>query len=103
MKTVFFGFLIFVQTFFVAQNLDSLLVACYPLNGNGAEPISGLTATLSDIVPAGNRFNVLNSAASFSCDSNSFIQLPNSSLLKPQQISFSAWINPTLGFTARAF
>lgn len=80
-------------------SLTSSLVACYALNGNAYEPITNLHGILSNVSPAPNRFNVSNSALYFKGLTSSYVELPNSTLLKPNAISFSAWIKPTQGFS----
>lgn len=80
----------------VAQvNLSNGLTACYALNGNATEPISGLTGTLSGPTPTVNRFNTPNSAMYFNGQTQ-FIELPDDPLLKPANaISFSCWLYGT--------
>ncbi len=79
--------------------LTSSLVACYALNGNAYEPITNLHGILSNVSPAPNRFNVSNSALYFKGLTTSYVELPNNALLKPNAVSFSAWIKPTTGFS----
>ncbi|MBL7901932.1 MAG: T9SS type A sorting domain-containing protein [Bacteroidia bacterium] len=73
-------------------NLNSSLTACYPLNGNAMENINSLNGTLSLVTSTIDRFGNSNSAYAFSGDSTSFIELPNSPLLKANAVSFSAWV-----------
>lgn len=73
-------------------NLNSSLTACYALNGNATETINGLNGTLSSVSTTSDRFGNLNSAYAFSGQPNSYIELPNSNLLKANEISFSAWV-----------
>jgi PKD repeat protein len=73
-------------------NINSSLTACYAMNGNGNEPISSLTATLSAVTATLDRLSNANSALSFSGGVGSFITLPNSALLKAQAVSVSAWV-----------
>ncbi len=77
----------------VAQvNLSSSLSACYALNGNANDPVSSLNGTLSSVTPTVDRFNNAGSAYAFSGSAASRIELPNSPLLKANQVSFSAWV-----------
>jgi hypothetical protein len=93
MKSFLTSCLLLAASFVFAQsNLSSSLTACYALNGNGTEPINNLTATLSAVTATVDRFNNPNSAYYFSGSSSSYIKLPNNSLIKPNTISFSAWI-----------
>lgn len=97
MKYCYFLFLLLLELNQVhAQvNLSSGLTACYALNGNAAEPISGLTGTMIGTTPTSDRFNNPNSAMYFS-GQGQFIELPDNPLLKPSEaISFSCWINGT--------
>lgn len=74
-------------------NLTQSLSACYALNGNATEPINSLTGTLSAAVTATvDRFSNANSALYFNGSSSSYVELPNSALLKPNSISFSGWV-----------
>lgn len=83
-----------------SQTLTTSLTACYALNSNANDPINSLNGTLSAVTTTVDRFNTPNSAFYFSGASNSFIELPNSPLLKPSNaISFSAWIKPNSPFT----
>jgi PKD repeat protein len=80
----------------VAQiNLTSSLVACYPLNGNATEMVNNLNGTLTGVSPTQDRLLVANSALSFSGSTTSFVQLPNSALLKPKAISIAGWFRAT--------
>jgi hypothetical protein len=74
------------------QNLGAGLTACYPLNGNGNDMINAQQGTLSAVTPTVDRFNNAASAMFFSGTTSSFLQLPNSPLLKPAgAISVSGW------------
>lgn len=100
--------LLFICSFSLSRvaaqvNLDSSLIACYALNGNAYDPINNLSGTNQNIGATANRFNVPNSASNFSCNAAALIALPNSSLLKPQNLSFSVWLRPTVGFYARSY
>lgn len=88
-----------LNTFFVAaQSLTTSLTACYSLDGNANDPINSLNGTLGSAVTLTvNRFNNPNSAYSFNGTSSSYIELPNTPLLKPADaISFSVWLKPNL-------
>lgn len=74
------------------NNLTTSLSACYALNGNANEPINNLTGTLSAVTPTVDRFNNPNSAYQFAGNGGSYIELPNSALLKSNSVSFSAWV-----------
>ncbi len=97
MKSVlFFATILLCFTSASAQvNLNNGLTACYALDGNAIEPISGLTGTLSGPTPTVNRFNAPNSALYFN-GINQFIELPDNPLLKPANaMSFSCWLYGT--------
>ncbi len=80
---------------YVVSNISNSLSACYALNGNGTEPISNLTATLSAVTSTVDRNNVTNAAIQLSGSSSSQLILPDNPLIKPANaISFSAWIKP---------
>jgi gliding motility-associated-like protein len=84
-----FGLII---SFFPAQNLTSSLVACYPMDGNGYDPINNLTGTLSVVSPTVDRFNGVARALHFTGGTSSYLLLPSSSILKPTNgITFGAW------------
>ncbi len=84
-------------------NLNSSLTACYALNGNAYEAINALHGTISNAIPAPNRFNSANSAYLFNGNASTFIELPSNSLIKPNALTFSAWIKPNLGFNAKSY
>ncbi len=93
MKYLLFSLLFLVSILSKAQvNLSSSLTACYALNGNANDPVSSLNGTLSSVTPTVDRFNNPVSAYAFAGNAASRIELPNNSLLKPNQISFSAWV-----------
>lgn len=73
-------------------NLSSGLTACYSLDGNASDPINSLNGTLGSVTSSINRFNVPNTAYYFAGNDSSFIELPNSPLLKSTEVSFSAWV-----------
>lgn len=78
-------------------NLSQSLTACYALNANGTEAINNLTATLSAITPALDRFNNPSSALAFNGTSSSFLELPDNPLLKPTNaFSFSCWLKTSI-------
>lgn len=88
--------ILFVFSMLVEQaqiNLGSSLTACYALNGNANDPISSLNGTISMVTATVDRFNNSNSAYAFSGTQNSYVELPNSPLLKANQVSFSAWVS----------
>lgn len=76
---------------FSQATLSTSLTACYTLDGNANDPINFLTGNLSAVTPTVNRFGALNSAMAFNGTTSSFIQLPNSPLLKANAVSFSCW------------
>ena len=80
-------------------NLDSSLTACYALNANSYEVINNLHGILNNVSSAQDRFSNANKAIEFAGISSSYIELPNSTLLKPNSLTFSAWIKPTPGFS----
>lgn len=94
---VFFAVMaLFLGQVFAQVNLTSSLTACYALDGNAVEPISGLTGTLAGCTPTVNRFNAANSALHFSGQVQ-FVELPDNPLLKPANaMSFSCWLRGTL-------
>ena len=77
-------------------NFASSLTACYAFNGNGTEPVNNLTATLSGVSATVDRGGNNYRALAFSGQANSFVKLPNSSLLKPADaITVSGWFRFT--------
>ncbi len=92
MKKIFLFLFSLATATFYSQSLSTSLTACYALNGNATEPINNLNGTLSAVTPTLDRFNNPNSAIAFNGTAASYIQLPNSSLLKPNLISFSGWV-----------
>ena len=92
MKKLFFLFFSLGTLFIRSQTLSTSLTACYALNGTGSEPINNLTGTLSAVTPTVDRFNNANSAMYFNGTTTSYIELPNSPLIKPNAISFSGWV-----------
>lgn len=94
LKQLIIVFLSLCTGFSRAQvNLTQSLSACYALNGNASEPVNSLTGTLSAAVTATvDRFSNANSALYFSGSSSSYVELPNSALLKPNSITFSGWV-----------
>ena len=78
---------------FGQTNLSAGLTACYSLDGNANDPINTLTGTLSAVTSTVGRNGNLNSAYYFSGSSSSYINLPNSPLLKADTVSFSCWVN----------
>jgi hypothetical protein len=85
-------FLLFTLSSAGQVNLSNSLTACYALNGNANDPVSSLNGSLSSVTPTVDRFNTANSAYAFSGSSSSYIQLPNSPLIKANSVSFSAWV-----------
>lgn len=86
-----------VLSFFVSGqvNLDSGLVACYPLNGHAVDMINGYDGTLSGwILNAPNKNMKANSALQFQATTTTYMELPGNSQLKPNAISFGAWVRP---------
>lgn len=78
-----------------AQNLQNGLQACYPLDCNAnnyATTGGGLDGTTSNVTCA-TGLGGANTAMEFSGATNSYIQLPNDSRIKPTNaISFSGWV-----------
>src|SRR5688572_22420249 len=91
--------LLAVLTFYVCQisaqtTLNTSLTACYSLNNNANDPISGLNGTVSAVTPTVNRFNSPSTAYYF--NGSSHIRLPDNPLLKPANaVSFALWVKPT--------
>jgi|GEM_PF-5416730 len=71
-------------------NLSSSLAACYSVDGNANDPVNGLNGLLSSSTPTVDRNNSANSAYRFLGNSSSYVELPNSLLLKANAVSFSA-------------
>ncbi len=93
MKVFLLFLLLCATSFFYSQTLNTSLTACYSFSGNANDPISGLNGTLSSVTPTLDRFNNANSAYQFNGATNSYIELPNSPLLKPSNaITISCWI-----------
>lgn len=102
MKKIYLLVLVFsLKLSFSQVNVASSLAACYSMDGNGNEPISGLTGNLSAITPTVDRNNNPNSALSFSGTSGSYVQLPNNNLLKANRVSFSGWISTNVTNTSQ--
>lgn len=83
---------------FAQVNLSNGLQACYPFTGNANDLKNNLYGTVMGTVAltSGHTGN-LNDAYQFFGANNSFIQLPDTNLLKPTNyLSFSAWIKPGL-------
>jgi hypothetical protein len=79
------------------------MVACYALNGNGFEVISGLNGILSNVNASPGKLNAPNTAIHFKGLSNSYIEIANAGLLKSNSISFSGWVKPVPGFSSKGF
>ena len=104
MKKIYLILLICVFEISSAQvNISSSLSACYALNGNGAEPINGLTATLSAITPTLDRLSNPNSAISFSGGIGSYVTLPNNPMIKANAVSFSGWVKTNVNNLTQIF
>lgn len=96
-------FKIIIALFFVvklnytqAQNLLVGLQACYPLDNsavNNASTGSSLDGTPFNVNGTIDRFGNANAAYAFSGSGSSYIKLPNDGRIKPNIISFSAWVN----------
>jgi Concanavalin A-like lectin/glucanases superfamily/Chaperone of endosialidase len=112
MKTkLIIGISILAFAFSNAQNLTTNLQGCYPLNCNAQNGVlannPSLNGTLHNITCIPDRNSNPLSACNFtnpinsnnpSAPGTSYIELPNSPLLKPQAISVSGWYksyNPT--------
>ncbi len=84
-----------------AQNL----IASYPLNGD-ANDVSGnaLNGVINGTVtPVADRYGNANSAMSFPGFTNSFIQIADNALLRPNNISISCWVKILGGTSLNAF
>ncbi len=81
---------------FSQASLSASLTACYSLDGNATDPISALNGTLGAVTPTVNRFSQANTAIGFSGINSSFIQLPNSPLIKSAAVSFAAWVKTNI-------
>lgn len=92
MNKIYLLFLFYKAFSFGQITLNTSLTACYALNGNVSDLVGSLNGTLSSVTPTVDRFNNINSAYAFSGSSSSYITLPNSPLLKANQVSFSAWV-----------
>jgi PKD repeat protein len=105
MKKIFILLFFLVYSLIKAQiNLDSNLVACYSLNGNGYDPIHGLHANfIGNVIACPDNYNNNFSAVSFSGLNGNMIEIPAHHLLKPNALSFSAWIKPLQGFTSTGY
>lgn len=97
MKRLYLHFFLLVTLQVFSQNsLTTSLTACYALNGNANEPINNLAGTLSAVTPTVDRFNNPNSACQFAGNAGSYIELPNNALIKPNAVSFSAWVKTNI-------
>lgn len=97
MKKIYSLILIFFASITWGQvNIASSLTACYSLNNNGTEPINALTGTLSSVTGTVDRFSNANSALAFSGGTSSYVELPNSPLLKANAVSVSGWFKTNL-------
>jgi PKD repeat protein len=77
-------------------NLTSSLTACYSLNGNAIDGVNALNGTLTGVSAAADQFNTPNSALAFAGTTASYVELPNSSLLKPSNaVTIAGWFKPT--------
>lgn len=95
MKTsIHFISILLIATFtgFAQSTLNTSLTACYPLNGNASEAINNLTGTLSAVTTTVDRFNNPGSAMAFNGTAASYIELPNSPLLKSPVVAASCWV-----------
>ncbi len=88
------GYILVGKQALYGQALSTNLRACYSFDGNGTELMSNLTATLSSVTATVDRNSNANSALACSGSTNSFIELPNSPLIKPNAFTFAAWIKP---------
>jgi len=103
MKKITFLFLLGMIGSAKAQvNLTSSLTACYALDGNATEPINNFTGTLSSVSPTLGHLGAANTALYFSGNNSSYVQLPNNSMLKPNEISFSAWVKASVLYSNQA-
>ncbi|MDI1354434.1 MAG: T9SS type A sorting domain-containing protein [bacterium] len=99
MKTILIASFILFCYFNKAQvNLDSNLTACYALNGNCYEPISGFTGTMGAVSGTANRNNILNTALAFNGSTLSIVSLPGDTSLKSKSMSVSLWVKALPGF-----
>lgn len=103
MKNLIIVALLFQFIFLEAQlNIDSGLVACYPLNGQAVEMIFGNNGSVNLVSDTINKNGKPASAMAFHGTSTSFIELPENAL-KPNSISFSAWIRPSNSLNAVSY
>lgn len=92
MKKIYILFLLLLSSRAWTQvNIASSLTACFALNNNGNEPINALTGTLSNVTGTVDRFSNANSALAIAGSSASYVELPNSPLLKATEVSVSGW------------
>jgi hypothetical protein len=77
------------------------LIACYPLNqGIATDEINGLDGIEHDISSAQGHNGTVNGASSFTGLSTSYVELPDTSLLKTPSLSISLWVKPISGASA---
>lgn len=87
------------------QAAAQTLVASYPLNGN-ANDVSGngLNGVINGtLTPVADRYGNANSAMSFPGTANSFIQVADNALLRPNNLSISCWVNVLDGISLNTF
>ena len=90
-----FCFLTLVSVSQTLTTLTNSITACYSFLLGTGEAINGLNGTASNATLTTDRINNVQSAYALSGSTLSYIQLPNSPLIKPgNDITFSAWIKP---------
>lgn len=95
MKRLLFCFSSLVSLIISGQvNLDSGLVACYPLDGHVVDLVSGINGTLPSVLSGTDKNQNLNSTIDFPITGTGYVKLPGNTQLKDNAVSFSAWIYP---------
>ena len=96
LKSFIFGIFLFFSALSYGQNqLDSLLLACYPLNGNAGDSSGNANhGTVYGAIPSTDRFNNSNSCYFFD-GVNDFIGLGNIVSVPTQSaITVTMWMYP---------
>lgn len=84
---------IILSTVSFAQPLNNSLTACYSFMLGPGEPVNNLNGTVSSATLTADRASYPMSAYALSGSTLSYIELPNSVLIKPaNDVSFSAWV-----------
>ncbi|MBL7933188.1 MAG: hypothetical protein JNL60_14885, partial [Bacteroidia bacterium] len=94
MKHILFCFFTTLALSGIGQiNLDSGLVACYPLNAGAADLKNGHNGVLYSVGHAQDRFGKSKRAVYFDGTPGCYAELPNHFDLKGNSVAFSAWVN----------